>query len=43
MANRNVYNLSPDIIDTIDNQEDGEYKIYEEALDAALKKGTYET
>ena len=38
MANRNVYNLSPDIIDTIDNQEDGEYKIYEEALDAALKK-----
>lgn len=37
MANRKVYNLSPDRIDTKDNQEDSEYKVYEEFLDAAFK------
>ena len=37
MINRKVYNLSPDIIDTNDNQEDSEYKVYEEFLDAAFK------
>lgn len=38
MSNRKVYYLSPDRIDTIDNQEDSEYKVFEEFLDAALKK-----
>lgn len=38
MANRDIYNLSPDIIDTSNNQEDSEYKIFEECLDAAFKK-----
>lgn len=37
MANRKIYNLGPDRIDTCANQEDREYKVYEEFLDAAFK------